>query len=318
MQPQDIPKKTKMVPEAGEEGKEIVVDIGVEPRTTTFAAAALMEEEHGSPIVDIDLFDSDASQHMSGHCHCFVDFTKIESRPITAADLCSFSAIGKESLYLELSNGGDTLKILLSEVLYALCMGVTLVSISQVTDAKSSVLFHGNICRIFNSLRTILGEVPKHNGLYQIFTSCPQTAVYAGKAVEVLSIDELYRRLGYVGHDAVHQLMRKGLIKELELDKDSKPSFCESCKWGKGHQKAIQRERKDDQVKAIDNQVHLDVWGPAPVETINHMEYIVTFTDDCSRDMEVYFMKKKDKVFDNYINYEAWLKTQHGAQIKKL
>jgi len=33
VQPQDTPKKTKTVPEAGEEGKEIVVDIGVKPCT---------------------------------------------------------------------------------------------------------------------------------------------------------------------------------------------------------------------------------------------------------------------------------------------
>jgi len=201
VQPQDTPKKTKMVPEAGKEGKEIVVDIGVEPCTTTFAAAALTEEGHGSPTVDIDLFDSGASQHMSGHCHHFVDFTKIKPRPIMAADSCSFSAIGKGSLYLELPNGRNTSKVLLREVLYAPCMGVTLVSISQVTDAKSSVLFHGDICRIFNLSRTILGEISKCNDLCRIFTSCPQTSGYAGKAVEVLSIDELHRRLGHVGHD---------------------------------------------------------------------------------------------------------------------
>jgi len=85
VQPQDTPKKTKMVPEAGKEGKEIVVNIGVEPRTTIFAAAALTEEGHGSPTVDIDLFDSGVSRHMSGHCHRFVDFTKIKPRPIMAA-----------------------------------------------------------------------------------------------------------------------------------------------------------------------------------------------------------------------------------------
>ena len=44
--------------------------------------------------------------------------------------------------------------------------------------------------------------------------------------MEILSIDELHRRLGHVGHRAVHQLMKKGLVKELELDENSKPSFC--------------------------------------------------------------------------------------------
>ena len=229
----DAPKKVET--EAGEEEEEIVVDTGVEPRTTTFAAAALTGQGQGSSAVDTDLFDSGASRHMSGQCHCFINFVKIEPRPITAADSRKFNVIGKGSLYLELPNGKKTSKILLKEVLYAPCMGVTLVSISQVTDAKSSVLFHGDICRIFNPLRTILGEISKRNGLYRIFTPRPQTSGYAGKAVEVLSIDELHRRLGHVGHGAVRQLMKKGLVKGLGLDENSKPSFCESCEWGKGH-----------------------------------------------------------------------------------
>ena len=125
-------------------------------------------------------------------------------------------------------------------------MGVTLVSISQVTDAGSSVLFHGDNCRIFDSSKAILGEIPKRNGLYQIFMPRPQTSGYAGKAVEVLSIDELHRRMGHVGYDAVRQLMRKGLVRGVELDEESKPSFCASCEWGKRHRKAIQKEREDD------------------------------------------------------------------------
>ena len=245
--PRNVPKKPKMVLEAGEEGEEkIVVDTGGNAHTTTFAAAALMEEGLGNSSVDIDLFDSGASRHMSGHRHRFVDFTKIEPKPITAADARSFSAIGKGSLYLELPNGNDTSKVLLREVLYAPCMGVTLVSISQVTDAGSSVLFHGDNCRIFDSSKAILGEIPKRNGLYQIFMPRPQTSGYAGKAVEVLSIDELHRRMGHVGYDAVRQLMRKGLVRGVELDEESKPSFCASCEWGKGHRKAIQKEREDD------------------------------------------------------------------------
>ena len=40
----------------------------------------------GSDLIDIELFDSGASRHMSGHRRCFVNFTEIEAQPITAAD----------------------------------------------------------------------------------------------------------------------------------------------------------------------------------------------------------------------------------------
>jgi len=56
---------------------------------------------------------------------------------------------------------------------------------------------------------------------------------YAGKVKEILTIDELHRKLGHIGHEYARQLVRKGMVTGVELDEDSKPSFCELCEWGK-------------------------------------------------------------------------------------
>ena len=297
---------------------EPVKDMGGEARTTTFAAAALTEIAPQSSTVDIDLFDSGASRHMSGHRHRFTTFVKIEPKPITAADTCVFYVNGKEDLCIEVPNGDTTSKFFLKEVLYAPSMGVTLVSISKVTDARLSVLFHGEVCRIFYSSKVIRAEITKQDRLYRLFTVCTHTAGYAGKKGEVLSIDELHRRLGHVGHEAARQLIKKGLVKGIELDEESEPSFFPSCKWGKSHRKAIQKERKDNRAMAIGDEVHSDVWGPAPVETINHMKYVVTFTDGHARETKVAFMRNKAETFEKYQDFEAWLWTQHGVRIKML
>jgi hypothetical protein len=55
-----------------------------------------------------------------------------------------------------------------------------------------------------------------------------------------------------------------------------------------------------------------------PVESINHKEYFVSFTDDCKLYTVVYLMAKKSETFENYLAFEAWLKTQHNVQIKML
>ena len=136
-------------------------DMGDEARTTMFAAAALTEIAMESSTIDMDLFDSGASRHMSGHRHRFATFAKIKPKPITAADARVFYATGKGDLCLEVPNGGSMSKFLLKEVLFAPSMGVTLVSISKVTDAGLSVLFHGEICRIFDSSKVIRAEITK-------------------------------------------------------------------------------------------------------------------------------------------------------------
>jgi len=54
-----------------------------------------------------------------------------------------------------------------------------------------------------------------------------------------MTIDELHRQLGHVSHDSIRHLIAKGLVEGVELDLESKPTFCSSCEWGKGHRKAI-------------------------------------------------------------------------------
>ena len=104
----------------------------------------------------------------------------------------------------------------------------------------------------------------------------------------------------------------------VELDLESKPSFCASCEWEKGHRKPIQKVREDERAAAVGDEIHLDLWRLAPVETINRKEFIISFTDDHSRYTTVYLIYKKDEAFNCYRIFEAWLGNQHKARIKKL
>jgi hypothetical protein len=113
-------------------------------------------------------------------------------------------------------------------------------------------------------------------------------------------------------------LVAKGLVEGVELDLASKPSVCESCEWVKGKRKPITRVHKGQCTTEVGDEIHLDSWGPAPVETINQKLYYINFTDDFSHFSSVYFLRTKDKAFKLYQAYEAWLKTQHGYHIEAL
>ena len=69
---------------------------------------------------------------------------------------------------------------------------------------------------------------------------------------------------------------------------------------------------------AIGDEIHSDLWGKAPVESINRKLYYVTFTDDFSRYTNIYFLHKKDETFESYQHYKAWLSNQYGIHIKCL
>ncbi|KAF8163591.1 hypothetical protein B0H34DRAFT_695992 [Crassisporium funariophilum] len=57
-----------------------------EAYTTTFDAAMLTTGGIGNSLVGINLYDSGASQHMSGYRHRFINFVDIHPKPITAAN----------------------------------------------------------------------------------------------------------------------------------------------------------------------------------------------------------------------------------------
>jgi len=114
----------------------------------------------------IELYDSGASQHMSPYHHRFLNFKSISPHPIQAADKRTFDTIGRGDLPNKVPNGKTTTCILLTNVLYVLLMGTTLISISRLTRAGYAALFCSNTCRIFDQNKKQLGEVLVSRNLY--------------------------------------------------------------------------------------------------------------------------------------------------------
>ena len=92
------------------------------------------------------------------HDH-FSNFKSIMPRAITAADKHTFEAIGKGDLTILIPNGSSTTCILLHDVLYALKMGIMLVSIGKLDVASYATLFCDKWCQIFDSQKKKLGEI---------------------------------------------------------------------------------------------------------------------------------------------------------------
>jgi hypothetical protein len=201
---------------------------------------------------------------------------------------------------------------------FFLMMGVTLVSISCVAKAGCTVVFSGEFCRIFNTNEERIGQIRERRGLYRVYMVHSGEEAGVAGAKEAVSIDELHRRLGHVSHERVKLLIAKGLVEGVNLDSNSEPTVCESCEWAKGTRKSIVKVREGERCEAVGDEVHTDLWGPAPVESLGRKRYYISFTDDYSRYTNIYFLATKDEAFDFYKVYEAWLSTQHDVRIKCL
>jgi len=53
-------------------------------------------------------------------------------------------------------------------------------------------------------------------------------------------------------------------------------------------------------IKGLLDLIHTDVWGPSPEASIGDARYYVTFIDDFSKRVWVYFLKQKSEVFQKF------------------
>jgi len=57
------------------------------------------------------------------------------------------------------------------------------------------------------------------------------------------------------------------------------------------------------------DEVHTEVWGPAPVSSLGGRKYYITFADDHARYTRLELLRSKDEALQAYKMFAAWAKT---------
>jgi len=94
--------------------------------------------------------------------------------------------------------------------------------------------------------------------------------------------------------------------------------LCDLCEHVKTTCKPICKERKALLADAFGVEVHTDLWGPLPTQSLGGRKYYIAFTDDSTQYTALTILRSKDEALDAYKSYAAWVHTQHGVHIKHL
>ena len=116
------------------------------------------------------------------------------------------------------------------------------------------------------------------------------------------------------------KLVEGGLVSGIAMTYGAEENtFCASCTYAKATRKSVPKVRDDaNRTTAFGEEIHSDLWGPAPVQMLSHCHYYVSFTDDFSRLTHLYLLRRKSDTFQAHKEYEAWCQTQMGMPIKAL
>ena len=91
---------------------------------------------------------------------------------------------------------------------------------------------------------------------------------------------------------------------------------CTHCLYGKMHRLPFPNSKFV--ASSPFELVHFDVWGPAPVMSVDDFRYYVLFVDHFTRFTWLYLLKSKSKVFSKFIEFKAMVETQFSTKIKTL
>ena len=158
----------------------------------------------------------------------------------------------------------------------------------------------------------MIGQVVIKNGLYRVDHDITVNVALAGAAREVLTVEELHRRMGHIAPETAKQMVSEGAIDGMEVDLSSTIQSCNTCEYAKATCKPIRKSRKAPRASEFRGEIHSDVWGPSPVQTPSHKEFYMSFTDDYTRWTYLELLASKDKAFKAYKNFESWAKLHHG------
>ena len=256
--------------------------------------------------------DSGATSHMCYRRDLFVTYEKLQKpENVTLGDGRTLEAIGRGTvtLVMKLPNGEREPRKLL-ETLHVPDLSVNLVSVSKVSERGRVVRFVDKGCEIADSHDRLLATATKCGSLY--FLDCLTTEQMH---IAKVSMDVWHRRYGHLNAQSLKKLS-EGLVNGFDCDGSKVIGFCEPCTTGKLHRSPFLAgsTRAEEPLQLV----HTDLCGKMNSKSLGDAEYFLTFIDDYSRYIWVYFLKSKDEVFSRFLEWKAIVECGSGHQLKTL
>lgn len=129
------------------------------------------------------------------------------------------------------------------------------------------------------------------------------STAYVEKTKVNLNIDMWHKRLGHVGLDKLERIIKNNLVKGIPNLEVKKEIVCTRCQYGKSHQQPYEPSSHRS-TKPLEL-VHSDVFGPVKQSSLTGKRYMITFIDDFSRFVWVYFMKEKSEALSKFKEFKS-------------
>ncbi|GJV20600.1 putative ribonuclease H-like domain-containing protein, partial [Tanacetum coccineum] len=264
------------------------------------------------------IVDSGCSRHMTGNKAYLAEFQDFNGGPV---------AFGGSKGYITGKGKIKTGKLDFEDVCFVKeLQHFNLFSVSQMCDKKNKVLFTDSECLVLSPEfklpddNQVLLKIPRQNNMYSFnlenIVPSGGLACLIAKATTDES-NKWHRRLGHVNFKNLNKLVKGNLVRGLPSKLFQNDHTCVACQKGKQH-KASCKAKAVSTISHSLQLLHMDLFGPTSVRSLNHKTYCLVITDDFSRFSWVFFLRTKDETSAILKDFIRQIENQLNQKVKTI
>ena len=184
-----------------------------------------------------------------------------------------------------------------------------LLSITQLADEGNWLLFGPNDVKVYKELIVIGTPTMEAKRMDSVYVMSAESADM-DKTQENETVELWHARLGHVSYHKLKVMMSKSMLKGLPQLECREDTVCAGRQYGKAHQLSYQESKF--RAKEPLELIHPDVFGLVKQAPISGMHYMVTFIDDFSRYVWVFFMKEKSETLSKFKEFQMKIENEVG------
>eukprot|EP00795_Rhopilema_esculentum_P015799 gene15799-biopygen5210 len=267
--------------------------------------------------------DSGASQHMTSNKLLLInyrEFNQPELVKLGDGHTVEARGSGRAQITMETSHNKQ-LTIEMDNIFYVPKLACNLFSVRAVTQKGLIVQFGHTCCWIKDSDGKAVGKGRLVKRMYVLSCETDITAAYhQSERMEnsnPSTMDVWHQRLGHINRKQLLESVKKKLIKGVAIQGNDELNFCTGCAESKMSRKPFKSTEGIKTSRKLQI-VHSDVCGPMSIQSFSGKRYFVTFIDDNSRCVKVYFIRKKSEVLKRFKEFEASATNEAACKIGTL
>ncbi|GJU45179.1 putative ribonuclease H-like domain-containing protein [Tanacetum coccineum] len=264
------------------------------------------------------IVDSGCSRHITGNKAYLAEYQDFHGGPVT---------FGGSKWYITGKGKIKTGKLDFEDVCFVKeLQHFNLFSVSQICDKKNKVLFTDSECLVLSrefklpDENQVLLRIPRQNNMYSFNLENIVPSGGLACLIAKATIDESnkwHRRLGHVNFKNLNKLVKGNLVRGLPSKIFQNDHTCVACQKGKQH-KASCKAKSVSSISHSLQLLHMDLFGPTSVRSLNHKTYCLVITDDFSRFSWVFFLRTKDETSGILKDFIRQIENQLNQKVKTI